>query len=326
MNPHSRDQQTGSVHGHLPEEVFRLIAHRRTLQSDGVPSDDGFKLGLVVEGGGMRAAGSAGAVVELAELDCVDVFDSVYATSAGVMNAAYFLSGQHQMGITIYFDDLTKRQFINRFRFWRIMDLDWVFREVIQHSKPLDVTSMLDSRPEFHVAATDFDSGERTLINVKEPTVNPLAALKGAMAIPVLYNKAVEVDGARLFDGGLLNPFPIADAIDAGCTHILVLLSRGASYQRDATHPLMSMLFDWYFARGAKCLRGMFRRYPELDRAARDLAFARKRLPDGVHIATICPPSDCPLQRSTVDKERLIAASRLFGKEIKHSLAKMCES
>ena len=51
-------------------------------------------LALVIEGGGMRGAVSAGMAAALSTLDLLDVFDSVHGSSAGVIVGAYLVSRQ----------------------------------------------------------------------------------------------------------------------------------------------------------------------------------------------------------------------------------------
>lgn len=53
---------------------------------------DPHKLGLVVQGGGMRGVVSAGALTVLHFLGLRRVFDATYGSSAGAMNLTYFLA------------------------------------------------------------------------------------------------------------------------------------------------------------------------------------------------------------------------------------------
>src|SRR5262249_35931252 len=58
--------------------VLDLIAKRR----EGGPPDPGRRLGLVVEGGGMRGVYSSGSLLALQLAGCVHVFDDLFGTSA----------------------------------------------------------------------------------------------------------------------------------------------------------------------------------------------------------------------------------------------------
>src|SRR5690348_395584 len=113
--------------GTCPAAVVDLLKAR----SGQPPGRDARKLGLIVEGGGMRGVLSAGALLALHLLGFRNCFDEVYAASAGGVNAAYFLSGQGTLGISIYFDDISNRRFINPLRFWKMLDVEYVYDHVV---------------------------------------------------------------------------------------------------------------------------------------------------------------------------------------------------
>ena len=56
------------------------------------PGDDGFRVALAIEGGGMRGTISAGMALALDELGLVSAFDAVYGASAGAITGAWLLS------------------------------------------------------------------------------------------------------------------------------------------------------------------------------------------------------------------------------------------
>ena len=55
---------------------------------------DGIKIALAIEGGGMRGCVAAGMAAALSELGLLESFDAVYGASAGSLIGAYLLSGQ----------------------------------------------------------------------------------------------------------------------------------------------------------------------------------------------------------------------------------------
>ncbi|EWM23186.1 Acyl transferase/acyl hydrolase/lysophospholipase [Nannochloropsis gaditana] len=78
---------------------------------------DGLKIGLSLEGGGMRGCVGAGMLAALNHLGLRDAFDVVYGSSAGSLMGAYFLSGQTPLeGPGIYYDILSQagRKFIDQ--------------------------------------------------------------------------------------------------------------------------------------------------------------------------------------------------------------------
>src|SRR5437762_13550 len=86
--------------------VIELILDRARSRSQPLKRVDGFKLGLAIEGGSMRGVVSAGMVTALEYLQLLNVFDSVYGSSAGAFNGAFFVANQAAYGTTIYYENI----------------------------------------------------------------------------------------------------------------------------------------------------------------------------------------------------------------------------
>lgn len=294
--------------------VIAAIKQRQSNRKAGHNEPDGRKLALVLEGGAMRAAGPAGGAVALGHLGLTEIFDEVYATSAGVMNAGYFLSGQADMGITIYFEDLTNGRFINPLRFWKVVDVDYAVDEVAAIKKPLDVRRILNSPTRFYVTVMN-EAGEASLIDTKSTKTPLLKVLKAALAMPVLYNRTVEVEGKNCMDGGLRIPFPLHQAIENGCTDILLLLSRSREYVSAQHSWLGCLFFDLICARGRRGLSQAYATHHLYSRSVRDLALGRSAVvPPKVNIAAICTEHSDPVHRTTVDSTALRTAAISYGR------------
>jgi predicted acylesterase/phospholipase RssA len=68
---------------------------------------------LVVQGGGMRGVYSMAALAALSEAGHRDAFDVIVGSSAGAINAAYFLAGQADEAVDLYVDQLSNRNFVS---------------------------------------------------------------------------------------------------------------------------------------------------------------------------------------------------------------------
>jgi predicted patatin/cPLA2 family phospholipase len=303
-----------ALYGINAARVIAAIKRRQANREAGQTKPDGRKLALVLEGGAMRAAGPAGGVVALGHLGLAEVFDEVYATSAGVMNAGYFLSGQADMGITIYFEDLTTGRFINPFRFWKIVDVDYLIDEVAAIKKPLDVQRILNSPTRLYATVMN-ERGQPSLIDTKLTKTPFLTILKAALAMPVLYNRTVEVEGKNCMDAGLRVPFPLQQAIENGCTDILLLLSRSHEYVPARHFWLGRLFFDLICARGRRGLSQVYAMHHLYSGAVRDLALGRSAsAPPHVNMAVICTERSEPIHRTTVDPLALRAAAVSYGR------------
>src|SRR5215216_1076130 len=74
-------------------EVLRVIADRVRRGSRPGERQDGLRVALAIEGGGMRGTISAGMALALHDAGVAHVFDAVYGASAGAITGAWLLSG-----------------------------------------------------------------------------------------------------------------------------------------------------------------------------------------------------------------------------------------
>jgi predicted patatin/cPLA2 family phospholipase len=296
-----------------PENAVVKEIVRRCLE--GITDDShrvngGAKLGLVVEGGGMRGVYSGGVLVAMEQMGLTSVFDEVYGESAGAINSCYFLAGQAKYGSAIYLDDLTSLRFVNPFRIGKIIDLDYAIDVVVKFVKPLDVGRVLASRSGLHIAITSALTGEARLVDAKREGIPLLTLLKASGAIAPLYNCPVLIDGIPYVDGGITNPIPVRSAIEDGCTHILVLLTRPPDFVSPGYTAVerfcMAPLFrSWTPAFVNVFYEQQHQRY----NATRAVAFGKDRGRGGVNIAVIGPDAKSPaVSRATVLRGRLQAA------------------
>lgn len=264
----------------------------------------------------MRGVCSGGGAVALAHLGLEDVFDDVYATSAGVMNAAYLLSRQTTVGITVYYQCMVTRELVNPLRLWKIVDIDHLFTTTVVHDRPLNLNRVRSSPSNFRVVAMDRDSAEPMVLDVKRPPELMLATLKAATAMPVLYNRAVQLDGRRYVDGGMLHPFPLEPALNDGCTDLLVLLSRPPSFVRSAPGSFQRFMYDKLFAHGHEGLRRAFARVHERDAELRALALGLTPLTRPANVATICSDEGDSIERLTTNRAALRDAAIRYGRNV----------
>lgn len=306
-----------NLHGHNPTRAIEAIRARAARRAAGDHSPDGRKIAMIFDGGGMRTVCTGAGSLALEHLGYGDAFDEVYATSAGVMNAAYFLAGQTELGVTIFYDRLISSSFINPYRFWKMLDVDWVFDRLVRHEKRLDVDAILASRPKFHVAMMDAETAEGRLIDAKSSPSEMVEILKAANAIPVYYNRRIEIEGRPMMDGGLVIPFPLVQAIASGCTDIIVFLTRAASYHTPDPSWHSRMIFNFFGAKGAEPVIAAYAKCGAVSRRYRELAVganpALAPLTNGSNIVSVCLDEAETIQRITRDPDQIRTAGLKYG-------------
>ncbi len=294
------------VYGVGAEAVLDAIQERRRSDARG---DDGRRLALVVQGGAMRGVYSIGALVALEQLGLTDVFDEVHASSSGALNAAYFLAGQAAYGQIVYYRYANTRTFINPLRLRKIVDLDYLFDRVLGELRPLDVDRVLASRSRFLVTLMERRSGRQFQVDVGDVSAPLMQVLKASCAMPLLYNRPVRIDGRDCLDGSFPNGIPIREALADGATHILVCLTRPASFRERRRQAVERWVFELLCARGNRRLRTRFARAHQHNNAVHDLALGCAGAPPGVHIATLCP-GDADVRLTTIRTARIKAGVR----------------
>lgn len=262
----------------------------------------------------MRSIYSGAGATALAQLGFSEVFDEVYATSAGVMNAGYFITNQPLLGMSVYFENCTTRSFLNPFRFWRMLDVDYIVDKVAAIEKRLDLDMLASSRSHLLVSACDTRTGESIVIDTRLTKMPILQVLRAAMAIPVLYNRTIDVDGCPCIDNGTVLPFSLKPVFERGCTDILVLLTLPASFTERQPNWMMRSFFNALHSRGRKSLSQAYARRHEASQQMRDLALGRTASPAGVNVAAICPEESDSVGMTTTNRKITHAAAVRYGR------------
>jgi predicted patatin/cPLA2 family phospholipase len=209
--------------------VRQVLRARRERGSRVGRRDDPFKVGLAIEGGGMRGVVSAAMLTALEDLGYAPCFDEIYCCSSGAVNGAYFMTGTTWFPLSIYYDDLTTGEFLDFRRILRRqapMDLTYVFSEVLTSRKPLDYEAIVASPQRLHVMVTDVDALKPLDIADFDSGDDLRSALLASTWLPLATRGTATFRGSRAIDGGVLQFHPFRAARTDGCTHILSLSTK----------------------------------------------------------------------------------------------------
>ena len=230
--------KTGHDHEAGRHEVVRALLVRREACSQPGARDDGLRIALAIEGGGMRGVISAGMALALDELGLVPAFDAIYGASAGAITGAWLVSrpdGLRGWAEPEYARILIRRSALLRGR--PVADVRALVEDLYQTTYPMDFAAVLASPVELHPLATDAATGESTDLHplIRTPADLRLA-LRASAALPLLAGPAVSFAGRRFYDAGVSESVPYRTALTQGATHILVLRSRRAATPQPDPH------------------------------------------------------------------------------------------
>lgn len=217
---------------------MKLRDHLRRCAGSTDRSD---KPALVIQGGGMRGIYSIGALAGLEDAGLREAFGVVVGSSAGAVNAAYFLAGQVEQGLRIYLDELTNSRFVNPARLWRVLDVDHLIDDVLRTRHPIDLTALSRASAEFLTVLTDAATGVAHVVSPADGH-DLYEVLRATAAMPALYNRKIRLGGRHYIDGGVVAPVPLEQAFAAGARQALVVMTRSFDFRQDDVSAPMRLL------------------------------------------------------------------------------------
>ena len=214
--------------------ILDLIESRKDDNTVFGERKDGFKLGLVVEGGGMRGTVCAGAVALMEELDIRNVFDAFYAVSAGTPATVSYLAGQAKSGLAFYYNNLAGGNLVKITEIFRgkpVLKLGNLIEQITKQTL-IDYKEIIARHSQVNFFATHAKTGAVMRMDVSSPE-KILQAMYYSCFVPLAAGLP---DENQLLDGGLSTTgIPIQQALEDGCTHVLCLLTRPIGRGRKLT-------------------------------------------------------------------------------------------
>jgi len=204
-----------------------VVEHLLRRRGQAVPIEDGRKIALVLFGGTMCGVRGAGALLALHQLELTHAFDQLFTVSAGFANASYFLADQIELGLSVYYEEMTSGALINPFRLRMIVDADKLVK-VCREVKPLQPERILASRSELFVRLVNAATGKREYLEVHNFRADEYFELFRAVitAPRVLGGKNIYLRGVPYHDTPFWGPDALGHintALQSEATDILVI-------------------------------------------------------------------------------------------------------
>ncbi len=187
--------------------------------------------GLVLEGGGVRGAYTAGALDVLAREQFS--FSCVYGISAGACNALSYLSGQIGRNREIFAQYIQDKRYVspsNLVRCGSMFGFDFIFGELFHKLLPFDYDHFFKNPIGYEAGATDLATG-KILYFDKSHLGDNMEAVRASSAQPFLSHP-IQYNNLYLLDGSVSQAIPLRRAEEAGCHKNVVILTRDDTYRK----------------------------------------------------------------------------------------------
>ncbi|WP_394619930.1 patatin family protein [Lentzea sp. JNUCC 0626] len=248
--------------------VLQLLRERRLQRSVPGQRTDGARLALLIEGGSSRAVYSSGMTVAIERLGLLPLFDAVYGSSAGSLNAAWLLCGRADRSKHAWWDPIVMRTTIDPRRLFGkrpVVDTQHLIHTIYTQVHPMGFQEILDNPVEFHPMATDGLTGEAADLHPHvRDQLGIQTALRASAAMPVLAGPPVVIDGRPYVDAGLSETIPVRTALAQGATHVVALRTRRADEGGSPPSRVERMVLGRWSARHAPGVMGAFLRREEI--------------------------------------------------------------
>ncbi len=191
------------------------------------------KVGLVLEGGGMRGLYTAGVLDAFLEAEIK--VDGVVSVSAGALFGVNYLSNQPKRALRYNKRFMGDRRYMS---FWSWLTTgNFVNKEFSYYKVPMeldvfDQKAFAESGVPFYVVTTDIETGKPDYIKI-DHVFEQMEALRASSALP-LVSEIVEYKGKRYMDGGLSDSLPVDFMENMGFDKLIVVLTRPKGYRK---HP-----------------------------------------------------------------------------------------
>lgn len=186
------------------------------------------KTAYILVGGGMRSAHGAGFLYALGTRLRLPDPDIIIGTSGNAGNTLYYIAGQYDALERVWTRRLSTPRFISGWRFWKILNINYLIDEVIKKQEPLNIVALGRSRVRWLIPITDADTGTSTYVSGGDG-YDFFELLRAAKALPFFFGERVAYDHHRYIDGGLAPSLRdhVARAKSEGATSIVIVNDAG---------------------------------------------------------------------------------------------------
>lgn len=228
------------------------------------------KIGLVLEGGGLRGAYTAGVLHWLLKNDLH--FDYVVGISSGALYASMYVLDKAdtlEQAACELAADRRNIGWLPMLREGTFVGYDFLIQSLLtRYDYPIKDIDKVAATLE--VGVYDIYE-EKTVWKRKEDLAKEPNYIKAACTLP-LAGRAVKIDGKKYMDGGITTMIPLQRSIDFGCSKHLVVTTKSREYVRKPQGGILKAALNLVYFRRKKLIEDF--------EARKDVYYEERRLID----------------------------------------------
>lgn len=194
------------------------------------------RIGLVLEGGGMRGIYTAGVLDYFMEKNLY--FPYTIGVSAGACNGASYVSRQKERSKRININYIRDKRYLsyrNLIKEKSIFGIDFAYNQIPNKLEPFDNETFFESKDEFIIGTTDCMTGKPVYYGrsqYNEDRDNFITLVRASSSLPFVA-PIVKYRSSFLLDGGMSDPIPVKKSISDGNDKNIIVLTRNIDYRKE---------------------------------------------------------------------------------------------
>ena len=204
------------------------------------------KIGLVLEGGGMRTLFTAGVLD--AFLDKNIEVNGVVGVSAGALFGVNYVSKQKERSVRYNKKYANEKGYMGLYS-WittgNAVNKDFAFYKIPFKLDKFDEEEFEKAKVDFYIVMTNIESGKPEYVLIKD-VFKQMEYLRATSALP-FASKIIEINNKKYLDGGISDSIPIDFCETLGYDKIIVVLTRPENvHKEDKLNFLYKLVYRKY--------------------------------------------------------------------------------
>lgn len=222
------------------------------------------RIGLLLEGGGMRGLYTAGVLDVFMENNIK--IDGIVGVSAGALFGMNYKS--KQIGRVLRYNKKYAKNknymgFYSLLTTGNIINEDFCFKRIVNELDPIDYETFKNSKVEFYAVVTNVKTGRAEYIKIDDlKDSNNLQILRASGSMPFV-SKIVKINDKEYLDGGIADSIPIDKIMSMDFDRVIVVLTRPIDYRKRKTNQIFPKIYYRKYPNFAMTINNRYEKYNE---------------------------------------------------------------
>ena len=222
------------------------------------------KIGLLLEGGGMRGLYTAGVLDVFMEKQIL--IDGIIGVSAGALFGINYKSNQRGRILRYNKKYAKNKNYMGIYSLLttgNIMNEEFCFDKIVNELDPIDYETFKKSKVEFYAVVTNLETGKAEYIKIDDlKDKHNLEYLRASGSMPFV-SKPVNIDNKKYLDGGIADSIPIDKMMCMDYDKVIVVLTRPKEYRKKKSNQVFPKLYYKTYPKFVEAINHRYQMYNE---------------------------------------------------------------